>query len=305
MKLRSILVALLLGLSTFFLGAPLLGVVFAQSQEDIEITSCSIEGTWVGGKTPLLKQSERDLRFRPIWVMKNKTDDSFLPLNTQINWIIRIEATNIRCEPNAQNSVFAKISGAHNSSVLWPDQRLSECTGNQQTKKVFVDNSTLQDYNNKTLNAQIFVEDTSSGNDIVVCNLTFDIEEEEEIESGTEAYDICTTNINPEAEVALNNCTTCFSNGGIWTAVGCIDQEPRFLVAKLIRLGIGIAGGIALLTILASAFSLTISQGQAQKTADAKERLTAAIIGIIFIILSVTILEFIGADILQIPGFGG
>lgn len=119
-----------------------------------------------------------------------------------------------------------------------------------------------------------------------------------------QAYSICETNLT-EGTTAYQNCKTCFDNKGIWTAIGCISQDPRNLVAKLINFGIGISGGVALIIILASAFSLTISQGDVKKTTDAKEWLTAAVIGLIFIILSVSILEFIGSTVLRIPGFGG
>jgi hypothetical protein len=117
-------------------------------------------------------------------------------------------------------------------------------------------------------------------------------------------YAICEANLKPNTD-AYQQCASCYGQGGIWTAIGCISQDPRSLVSKLINFGVGISGGIALLIILASAFSLTISQGDVKKTTDAKEWLTAAVIGLIFIILSVSILEFIGSTVLRIPGFGG
>lgn len=123
-------------------------------------------------------------------------------------------------------------------------------------------------------------------------------------------YGICKTNLGTDTQ-AYRDCMTCFGaengteDGGIWTAVGCIDKNPKAMIGKIINISIGIAGGITLLMILASAFTLTISQGDVKKTSDAKERLTSAIIGLIFIIFSVTILQFIGEGVLKIPGFGG
>lgn len=117
-------------------------------------------------------------------------------------------------------------------------------------------------------------------------------------------YDICTSNLSADSE-ALAACTACYSSEGIWTAIGCISQDPRDLVGKLINTAIGISGGVALIIILISGFSLTLSQGDVKKTSDAKEWLTAAVVGLIFIILSVTMLEFIGNTVLRIPGFGG
>lgn len=117
-------------------------------------------------------------------------------------------------------------------------------------------------------------------------------------------YEICYSNLAPNSE-AYKQCASCYGQSGIWTAIGCISQDPRSLISKLINFGVGISGGMALLIILASAFSLAISQGDVKKTTDAKEWLTAAIIGLVFIILSVSILEFIGSTVLRIPGFGG
>ncbi len=92
---------------------------------------------------------------------------------------------------------------------------------------------------------------------------------------------------------------------GVWTAIGCISKEPEEIVGKFIRLGLGIGGGVALLMILSAGFMLTVSQGNPQKTGQAKEMVTAAVTGLLFIIFSVTLLQFIGFTVLKIPGFGG
>lgn len=76
------------------------------------------------------------------------------------------------------------------------------------------------------------------------------------------------------------------------------------MISKLINIGIGILGGIFLLRVLAAGFTLTTSQGDVKKTSEAKEMITEAVIGVLFILFSVTILQFIGAGVLKIPGFG-
>lgn len=123
---------------------------------------------------------------------------------------------------------------------------------------------------------------------------------------GPDKFSLC-EQINDET--AQQKCLQC-SGGedgteGIWTAVGCISKEPEEILGRFIRLGISMGGGIALLMILSAGFTMTVSQGNAQKTAQAKEMMTAAITGLLFIIFSVTILQFIGFSILKIPGFGG
>jgi hypothetical protein len=47
-----------------------------------------------------------------------------------------------------------------------------------------------------------------------------------------------------------------------------------------------------------------ISQGNPEQVKGAREQLTAAIIGLLFIIFSLVILQIIGVNILKIPGFG-
>lgn len=75
------------------------------------------------------------------------------------------------------------------------------------------------------------------------------------------------------------------------------------MVTQFVRIGLGLAGGITLLVILASAFQLTISQGDPKKTEEVRQSLTAGISGLLFIIFSMVILRVIGIDILRIPGF--
>ena len=122
--------------------------------------------------------------------------------------------------------------------------------------------------------------------------------------SDNDPYFICETNLS-QNEGASTACQECMGEEGIWTSVGCIPQNPKSLVSKLITIGVGILGGIFLLRILTAAFMLTASQGDVKKTSEAKQIITEAIIGVLFILFSVTMLQFIGADVLKLPGFGG
>lgn len=107
------------------------------------------------------------------------------------------------------------------------------------------------------------------------------------------------------AFVACNQCLARTQNQGIWTAVGCMSTEPGAIVTGLVSLGIGIGGGVALIMILSAGFMFTTSQGDPKRTEEAKEVMQSAVIGLLFVIFSVTILQFIGVNILKIPGFGG
>lgn len=116
--------------------------------------------------------------------------------------------------------------------------------------------------------------------------------------------------VNSEGQSLKERCEQCHTGEatdgqpGIWTAVGCIPTNAENIVSVIVRLGLGIGGGFALLNILAAGFLLTISQGNPKQTDEAKQRLTAAITGLLFIIVSVVLLHFIGYTVFRIPGFG-
>ncbi len=111
-----------------------------------------------------------------------------------------------------------------------------------------------------------------------------------------------------------SECETCYEiqqgpdgneSPGIWTGVGCIRTNTEDLVTSLITLGLRVGGGTAVLMIIAAGFIFATSAGDTKKTEDAKDYITSAIIGLLFIVFSVTILRFIGVELLRIPGFGG
>jgi hypothetical protein len=99
-------------------------------------------------------------------------------------------------------------------------------------------------------------------------------------------------------------CLSCVNTPGVWTAIGCIPTEPQGIIQTIIQLGLGIGGGVTLLLILAGAFRLSVSQGDPKQAEEAREQITSAVIGLLFIIFSVAMLRFIGVSFLQIPGFG-
>lgn len=123
-------------------------------------------------------------------------------------------------------------------------------------------------------------------------------------EPEVEPFDLCTQ--IPDT-VQKGNCQTCLDSQGIWTAIGCINFENNGanIVRTLITLGLSLGGGFTLLIILFAGFTLSTSQGDPKRVSEAKELITSAVIGLLFIIFSVTILQFIGVSLFRIPGFGG
>lgn len=120
--------------------------------------------------------------------------------------------------------------------------------------------------------------------------------------SGSSTYELC-AQINKSTD-QYAACLACFDTQGIWTAVGCIPSSPESVIKVVITIGLALGGGVVLIMILVGSFMLSVSQGDPNKTKEAKEIITSAIIGLLFVIFSVTILQFIGVSILHIPGFG-
>lgn len=83
-----------------------------------------------------------------------------------------------------------------------------------------------------------------------------------------------------------------------------LATDPVNFVKSIFGIILSLSGGVALLLIILSGYKLMLSQGNPEKAQEAKETLTAAIVGLLFIIFSLVILQVIGVDILKIPGFG-
>lgn len=82
-----------------------------------------------------------------------------------------------------------------------------------------------------------------------------------------------------------------------------IGTDPQSFIKNLFGLILSISGGIAVLLIIYSGYQLINSQGNPEKLEAARQQLLSAIIGLLFIIFSLVILQTIGVDILRIPGF--
>lgn len=130
-----------------------------------------------------------------------------------------------------------------------------------------------------------------------------EVDESKCLQVAPEDFGLCEQIPSDKTELILR-CQNCFAAGGIWTAIGCVPKDPENTVSVIIRMGLIFGGAIVLIMILAGSFMLSTSQGDPKKTQEAKELITSAIIGLLFIIFSITILQFIGASVIRIPGFG-
>lgn len=114
---------------------------------------------------------------------------------------------------------------------------------------------------------------------------------------------------NPQDPIPPGPCSAGANSKGscskVDTGLGIsIGTNPQSLIQTLFGLILSISGGIALLLIIISGYKVLASQGNPEALKGAREQLTAAIVGLLFIILALVILQIIGVDILHLPGFG-
>ena len=89
------------------------------------------------------------------------------------------------------------------------------------------------------------------------------------------------------------------------TGLGCVPTDAAGLAAFLVTLIVGVAGGVALLLLIIGGAQFIASGGDPDSIDEAKEKITAAVSGILLIIFSLVVLKVLGVDILGLPGFEG
>ena len=92
--------------------------------------------------------------------------------------------------------------------------------------------------------------------------------------------------------------------GKNWTVISCISTDPAEFTQTILRFVTTIAGGIIFIVLLYGSFLVLTSAGDPQQLGRGKSMIKSGIIALILIIFSVFILQFIGFELLRIPGFG-
>ena len=91
----------------------------------------------------------------------------------------------------------------------------------------------------------------------------------------------------------------------ISTAIGDVNvKSPVGFITRLFSIVLSLAGLGAMILIIFSGYRLLISRGDKEKIQGARETITSAIVGLLFIIFALVILSVIGSSVLKIPGFG-
>lgn len=90
------------------------------------------------------------------------------------------------------------------------------------------------------------------------------------------------------------------TNGTCHTAIGAISTDIANAVKNIFGILLGLAGTVAVILIIYSGYRLMISRGNPEQIQNAREQLTAAIVGLLFVILSFVFLNLIFVKILNI-----
>ena len=89
--------------------------------------------------------------------------------------------------------------------------------------------------------------------------------------------------------------------GGICnTALGPIKADIGEFAEKILAIGIGLAGGIALIIMVIGSVRVLTSAGDPKNVAAGREMIIAAVAGLLFLIFSVIILKFIGIYVVDL-----
>lgn len=123
---------------------------------------------------------------------------------------------------------------------------------------------------------------------------------------GITPVDLCKTNPDLCATAKGIPCGNDVKDPGIATAIGCIHTNPLSFIKDFLKFIIGISGGLAFLLMLLGAFQMITSAGNPETLQAGRDRFQSAIIGLLFVIFAVLLLQIIGVDILGLgEQFGG
>lgn len=100
--------------------------------------------------------------------------------------------------------------------------------------------------------------------------------------------------------------------GRQYTFLGCLGSGSSFgeegaaggVIQSILNIVFSISGGIAFLYLLYGSFVVATSQANPEKLNYGKRLVYGAIAGLIFVLGSVMIVNFIASGILKVPGFG-
>ena len=84
----------------------------------------------------------------------------------------------------------------------------------------------------------------------------------------------------------------------------CISNDPLKFATSIYGIGLGLVGGVALLSIIYGGFLVLTSQGDPVKLQNGKNYIVYALIGLALAVGGFAFYRIVGTDIIKIPGFG-
>ncbi len=127
----------------------------------------------------------------------------------------------------------------------------------------------------------------------------------EGIDSGIVTQAIFKTGIDPSVNAKAPPICDLENNvcRSVNTSLGKVDPDPLEVISTVLRYLIGISGGLFLLIFIRAGYRMITSQGNPEAIKETRESITSAIVGFLFLLFSFVILEVIGVDLFQLPGF--
>jgi hypothetical protein len=92
---------------------------------------------------------------------------------------------------------------------------------------------------------------------------------------------------------------------GVSTFFGCLPGSVNGIVAFVLRLLIGLTGFVTFLIILINLLKIVGNSSNPDVVAESQKKLTSAVVTFIVLIMSVTILNIVGVEVLDITSLGG
>lgn len=89
----------------------------------------------------------------------------------------------------------------------------------------------------------------------------------------------------------------------VTTGIGEISVQPESFVASLYGWLLSLAGVAGLILLLRAGYKILTSGGNKEKVGEARDEIRSVILGILFLVVALVILETISTDLLKIPGF--
>lgn len=203
--------------------------------------------------------------------------------------------------------IFNSVNSSGDRGVM---RESDVCSGSSCQRSLTVSNPVSSAYNRGTFSLVRYSSWTGTDGPIsqVICSQSFSVDPETGnlITPTPSISRVSNLSVCKQAGVDEGLCNECFNaQQGIWTAVGCIPYNlTEQTVRAFIVIGLGLSGGVVVLTVLAGAFLMSTSQGDPKRVEEAKSLISSAIFGLMFIVFSVAILRFIGVNILRLPEFG-